>query len=200
MLGLFTRPVAFILSGQMAVAYWVRWAPLGFWASLEGNGEVTIFYCFFYLFLFAAGGGAWSLDNILRDRQRLADSQWIPYMLGITRIIIGFLITWHGMVKVFGYPTGSPMPLSSLMGIAGALEFFGGLLIIAGLCSRPTALILAGEMALAFLIIHLTRGFWTVMNGGEPALFYCFFFLFVSAAGPGRWSLDGFRKPIARVF
>jgi len=70
MLGLFTRPVTFILSGQMAVAYWARWAPRGFWRSLI-VGEASIYFCFAYLLMSAIGGGPWSLDSILaRSRKR----------------------------------------------------------------------------------------------------------------------------------
>ncbi len=69
-LGLFTRPVSFILSGQMAVAYWARWAPRGFWRSLI-VGEASIYFCFLYLLMSAVGGGPWSLDHLLsRSRKR----------------------------------------------------------------------------------------------------------------------------------
>jgi putative oxidoreductase len=69
-LGLFTRPVAFILSGQMAVAYWIAHAPQSFFPILNG-GDAAILYCFVFLYLAAAGGGAWSLDNALRGNARL---------------------------------------------------------------------------------------------------------------------------------
>lgn len=64
-LGLFTRPVAFILSGEMAVAYFMSHAPHGFFPLLNG-GERAVFYCFTFLYLFVAGGGAWSLDRLRR--------------------------------------------------------------------------------------------------------------------------------------
>jgi len=63
-LGLFTRPVAFILSGEMAVAYFRSWAPRGFWRSFEQAGmEASILFCFLFLFFWAAGPGAWSVDT-----------------------------------------------------------------------------------------------------------------------------------------
>ncbi|HKE87217.1 MAG TPA: DoxX family protein [Vicinamibacterales bacterium] len=69
--GLFTRPVAFILSGEMAVAYFRSWAPRGFWQSFTLPGmEASILFCFLFLFLCAAGPGAWSLGNLLRRRAR----------------------------------------------------------------------------------------------------------------------------------
>ena len=61
-LGLFTRPVAFILSGEMAFAYWMAHAPQSFFPVLNG-GDAAILYCFVFLYLAAAGGGAWSLDD-----------------------------------------------------------------------------------------------------------------------------------------
>ena len=70
MLGLFTRPVAFILSGMMAVAYFQMHAPGGFW-PLQNKGELAVLYCFVFLFLAVAGGGEWSLDRLLRRNPRL---------------------------------------------------------------------------------------------------------------------------------
>jgi putative oxidoreductase len=71
-LGLFTRPVAFILSGEMAFAYWMAHAPDSFYPVLNG-GDAAILYCFVFLYLAAAGGGAWSLDNAMRSKARLAE-------------------------------------------------------------------------------------------------------------------------------
>lgn len=68
--GLFTRPVAFLLCGEMAVAYFLRHAPKGFWPALNG-GELAVLYCFIFLFFAAAGAGAWSLDALL-SRPRAA--------------------------------------------------------------------------------------------------------------------------------
>jgi len=63
-LGLFTRPVAFLLSGLMAVAYFMAHAPKGFWPTVNG-GELAVLYCFAFLYLAVAGGGAWSFDRIM---------------------------------------------------------------------------------------------------------------------------------------
>ncbi len=62
-IGLFTRPVAFILSGTMAVAYFYVHSPQGFFPLLNG-GELAVLYCFVFLFIAAAGGGAWSVDRL----------------------------------------------------------------------------------------------------------------------------------------
>lgn len=67
LLGLFTRPVAFVLSGMMAVAYWMAHAPRSPFPVLNG-GDAAILYCFVFLLMVAAGGGIWSLDN-LRGRK-----------------------------------------------------------------------------------------------------------------------------------
>jgi putative oxidoreductase len=66
-LGLFTRPVAFLLSGEMAIAYWWSHAPRGVFPVLNG-GDAAILYCFIFLYLACAGGGAWSLDRVLRKK------------------------------------------------------------------------------------------------------------------------------------
>jgi putative oxidoreductase len=80
-----------------------------------------------------------------------------------------------------------------MLGIAGVLETFGGALILLGLFTRPAAFILSGEMAVGYFRAHAPQGFWPIMNGGnrgELAVIYCFFFLFLCAAGAGPWSLD----------
>jgi putative oxidoreductase len=67
-LGLFTRPCAFLLCGEMAVAYFSRWAPRGFWPITNG-GEEAVIFCFVFLWLVTAGAGAWSLDHIIHRRR-----------------------------------------------------------------------------------------------------------------------------------
>jgi putative oxidoreductase len=69
LVGLFTRPVAFILSGEMAVAYFLRHASRDFWPILNG-GELSALYSFLFLYLAFAGGGAWSLDAMWRKPRR----------------------------------------------------------------------------------------------------------------------------------
>lgn len=71
MLGLFTRPLAFLLSGEMAVAYFMTYAPRGLWESFVlPTMEAAILNCFLFLFFWAAGPGAWSLDGLLAHRRR----------------------------------------------------------------------------------------------------------------------------------
>ena len=66
--GVFTRPVAFVLSGEMAVGYWMAHAPRGLFPALNG-GDAAILFCFVFLYLFAAGGGAWSVDQYRQQRR-----------------------------------------------------------------------------------------------------------------------------------
>ncbi len=83
------------------------------------------------------------------------------------------------------------MPLFSLIGLAGCLEFFGGVAILLGLFTRPVAFILSGQMAVAYFMAHAPNGFWPVQNRGELAVLYAFVFLFLAAAGGGVLSVDG---------
>lgn len=69
MLGLLTRPVAFILSGMMAVAYWQFHAPSGTW-PVQNQGMPAVLFCFIFLFMAAQGGGDWSLDALIRRTRR----------------------------------------------------------------------------------------------------------------------------------
>ncbi|MGH7444151.1 MAG: DoxX family protein [Longimicrobiales bacterium] len=124
-------------------------------------------------------------------------SRWHDEALGLLRIVAGFVFWQHGAQKLFGWFGGQPVEaMVSLMGLAGVLEFVGGLLIIIGLFTRPVAFILAGEMAVAYFTAHLPRGFWTVNNNGEPAVLLCFIFLLLVAAGAGAFSVDSLRRKV----
>jgi putative oxidoreductase len=102
----------------------------------------------------------------------------------------------HGGQKMFGFPASQryEFELFSLSGVAGVLELFGGLLILIGLFTRPTAFLLSGLMAFAYFIAHATKGFWPILNGGELSAMYCFVFLYLSIAGGGEWSVDHVRS------
>jgi putative oxidoreductase len=118
---------------------------------------------------------------------------WTPRLLSVLRIVAAFLFIAHGAQKLFGFlmPPGRPTPtLLSMGGIAGMLEFFGGLLLIIGLFTRPVAFIMSGLMAVAYFMAHAPRGFWPLQNAGELAALYSFLFLFLSVAGGGAWSID----------
>ena len=118
---------------------------------------------------------------------------WSPRLLSVLRIVAAFLFMQHGAQKLFGFlggiPGGTPQ-LLTLTWITGVLEFFGGLLLLLGLFTRPIAFILSGMMAVAYFKVHARQAFWPLQNRGELAAFYCFVFLYLSAAGGGPWSLD----------
>jgi putative oxidoreductase len=122
---------------------------------------------------------------------------WSPQLLSVLRIVAGLLFFAHGVVKLFGYPPGAPpgqVPLLGLFGIAGLLEFVGGLALVLGLYTRPVAFVMSGEMAFAYFIAHAPKGFFPGTNGGEAAVLYCFIFLFLAAAGGGAWGIDTWRR------
>ena len=126
-------------------------------------------------------------------------SSWAPYLLSILRIIAAFLFLQIGTAKLFAFPAavmpgGGTASLTSLPGVAGALEVVGGALLLVGLFTRPVAFLLSGEMAVAYFIGHAPQGFWPVLNGGGPAISFCFLWLYLSAAGPGPWSIDALRR------
>jgi len=77
------------------------------------------------------------------------------------------------------------------MGASGLLEFFGGLLVLVGFKTRYAAFILSGEMAVTYWWMHFPRGLTPIQNGGDLPVLFCFTFLFLWAAGPGRFSVDG---------
>ncbi len=121
-----------------------------------------------------------------------------PYLLSVARIMAALLFIEPGTAKLFAYPLaimpgGVTVPLASLIGVAGILEAFGGTLILLGLFTRPVAFVLSGEMAVAYFKAHAPAGFWPIHNHGEMAILFCFFWLYLSAAGPGPWSIDARR-------
>ena len=144
-------------------------------------------------------------------------AQWRPRVLSILRIIVGFLFIAHGTQKIFCFPVAPPpatppaaqqqqqQPAAPpqppppqifllLAKASGWFEFFGGLLILLGLFTRPAAFILSGMMAVAYFMVHAPQGFWPILNKGELAVLYCFVFLYLAVAGGGPWSLDNLRR------
>jgi putative oxidoreductase len=109
----------------------------------------------------------------------------------LLRVVTGLMFWQHGAQKLFGWLDGRQVQdLTSLFGLAGVLEFFGGILVILGLFTRPVALILSGEMAFAYFMAHAPQGLWPIQNRGEVAVLFCFTYLFFAAHGAGRYSLD----------
>lgn len=121
-------------------------------------------------------------------------TKWTPYVLGILRIVTGFLFLQHGSAKLLGVPHlemfGDGVPLMSLMGVAGILELVGGAMILIGLFTRPVAFILSGQMAVAYFMAHAPEGPLPILNHGELAALYSFVFLYFAFAGGGKLSVD----------
>jgi len=122
---------------------------------------------------------------------------WRPHLLSTLRIVAALEILQHGTSKLFGfpaYPAFANVQINSLMGVSGIIELIGGLLFLVGLFTRPVAFILCGFTAAAYFMVHASKSFFPLVNGGELAVLYCFVFLYFVAAGPGPWSLDAARR------
>jgi putative oxidoreductase len=120
-------------------------------------------------------------------------ARYEPQLRSLFRIMAAFTFSLHGFQKFFGWfggIGGHSVPVNTMLGMAGLIESIGAPLIILGLFTRPVAFVLSGEMAIGYFRTHAPRDLWPLLNGGELAVFYCFMFLWLSAAGAGPWSLD----------
>jgi putative oxidoreductase len=107
--------------------------------------------------------------------------------------VLALLFIEHGSMKLFGFPPSDQfvdLKLLSLVGLAGVMELVGGILLLVGLLTRPTAFVLSGLMAAAYFIAHASRSFFPGLNMGEAAVIYCFVFLYLAGAGGGPFSVD----------
>lgn len=203
-LGLFTRPTAFILSGEMAVAYFRSWAPRGLFPIANGGEEATL-NAYIFLWLVAAGAGAWSIDAAIQRRRGLSAlgrkvASWEPQLRSVLRLIVGFLLTLHGVRKLFdvlpsiaGRRNAPALALDSLPSFTGYLDLVGGVLLMLGLFVRQTALVISVEALLAYVLIAQPRTMWPIRNGGIEALLYCVVLVYFAVAGAGAWSIDARR-------
>ena len=128
---------------------------------------------------------------------------WAPRLLSVLRIVSALIFMEHGTQKLLGFPPmaegmSQPPPLTFLW-FGGVLEMVGGALLLIGLFSRPVAFILAGEMAVAYWMFHAPQGSFPMTNGGDASILFCFVFLLLAAAGPGRLALDDSRSRTARI-
>jgi putative oxidoreductase len=133
-----------------------------------------------------------ALDTPLND--------WAPRVLSISRIVAGLIFLEHGTQKFLGFPAGeragSGLALDSPGAYAGLIEIVTGILITSGLFTRPAAFLASGTMAVAYWLAHAPQNPFPVNNGGDAAILYCFFFLYLVFAGPGPWSLDARRTAL----
>ena len=120
------------------------------------------------------------------------DSRWISKALAALRIVTALLFLEHGTGKILGFPMSSMAfpPPWTLFWVAGWIELIGSLLLLIGFFTRPTAFLLAGEMAIAYWMIHAPESVFPIINRGEAAILFCFVFLLFAATGPGAWSVD----------
>lgn len=200
-LGLFTRFTAFILCGEMAVAYFRSWAPRGF-IHIQNGGEEAVLFCYLYLWLVTAGPGKWSLDYLIeRNRNsggvRKTVASWQGYGLSIVRMIFAFTFCLHGFRLAFGLlpalagrRIATAMALDLLPRFLGYWEIVGGILLFLGLLSRPAAAISSVVAIAAYLYGAAPRGVWPIRNGGNEALLYALVFAYIAFAGDAAWSLD----------
>ena len=208
-LGLFTRLTAFILCGEMCFAYFIRWAPLGFW-PLANGGEEAILFCYLYLWIVTAGPGAWSIDGWLQRqafwRPARTWKRWLdslePYARSILRAVSGFFIIQHGVRKTFGMlvliggrPGAPPFALDGLLpSVTGYLDLVTGALLVLGLFTRRVAAVVKVEMLLAYVIVAAPRGPWPITNGGGEVLLHAGILAYLVATGAGAWSVDRARE------
>jgi putative oxidoreductase len=114
----------------------------------------------------------------------------------IMRLIVGLMLASHGGQLVLGMFGGMPGSDQMMMQVGGWIQLVGGFLIAFGMLTRLAAFVLSGEMAVAYFMVHVGGAsappakFFPILNHGELAVFYCWFFLFIFFYGPGRWSID----------
>ena len=122
-------------------------------------------------------------------------SRYEEITLAVLRVVAGLMLAQHGAQKLLGVLTPPDQPARaqeavSRNWVAGVLEITLGPLLALGLATRVVAFILSGEMAFAYFLVHVKNGFWPILNRGELAALYCFVFLYLSARGGGRYSID----------
>ena len=127
-------------------------------------------------------------------------SRWQPQLLAVLRIVAALLFLEHGLMKLFHFPAPQmPGPLPTLLVVAAVIELVAGVLITLGLFTRLAAFVASGEMAVAYFMSHFPKSFWPGINMGDAAILFCFVFLYIAAAGPGAWSIDGARTRNAPI-
>ncbi len=120
-------------------------------------------------------------------------SQMSAQTRSVLRIVAALLFLQHGSAKLLHIPYQpmfAQLHLMSLLGVQGVIELVGGGLLAIGLCSRPVAFILCGDMAVAYFMAHFPKNWLPILNGGDLAVLFCFTFLYLCVAGPGPWSVD----------
>jgi putative oxidoreductase len=112
------------------------------------------------------------------------------YFYFVFRILVGLMFLQHGAQKLFGVLGGNQVELFTLFGLAGIIEFFGGILLVIGFLTRYTALVAAVEMIFAYFMVHFPQGSVPIINGGELVIMFFASFLIILVYGSRRWGLD----------
>lgn len=125
-------------------------------------------------------------------------STWAPQLRSVLRIVTAAIFLTSGTSKLFAFPAGMPpdgatATVGTQVWIGGVLELVGGVLLLIGLFTRPAAFVMSGMMAVAYFQFHAPGSFWPTINQGVAAVVCCFVWLYISAAGPGPWSVDAQR-------
>ena len=115
-------------------------------------------------------------------------------LYAVMRVVVGLLFACHGAQKLFGVLGGQSQLANPELFAAGIIEFVGGGLVALGLWAGYAAFVASGHMAVAYFVVHAPGGFWPIVNKGEPAVLYCFVFLYIASRGAGRLSVDGLAK------
>lgn len=116
-------------------------------------------------------------------------SKYEAHAYVLLRLVLGFLMTCHGVQKLFG-GLGAPKATDTLMIVGGVIEFAGGILVALGFQTRIAAFLVSGEMAVAYFKFHASGSLFPIVNHGELAVAYCFAFLYIATRGVGSWGID----------
>ena len=113
------------------------------------------------------------------------------HVIGLYRIVIGFLFACHGLKTLFGLlGAKAPAPVGTWPGWwAAVIQLVCGVLVCVGLATRPAAVLGSGSMAFAYFTVHLPTGLFPIQNGGEAATLFCWGLLVLAFVGPGRFAL-----------
>jgi putative oxidoreductase len=198
-IGFLARPAALVIALDMFLVYVVYGLPRGFPPLGANLGEQYLELTLVAAFLAVAGPGRFSIDTDLRaNHPHLRPpfslrglERYTPQALGAIRILMALMFANHGLAKIGIGGTAGAFLTERWM--SGVIEAFGGTALALGLFTRPVAFVASGMAASAYFLSHAPRAFAPIQNSGDRAALYCFFFLALVTAGPGRWALDGLR-------
>ena len=126
--------------------------------------------------------------------------RYSAYIYALLRIVAGLLLLMHGTQKVLGWPLPLPMPADTMITVIGIWEIIAGAMILIGLFPSIPAFITSGMLAVGYFMVHQPQGAWPIQNFGEPAVLFCFIFLYIASRGAGPLSVDsamGRNRPTA---